>query len=250
MTGRKRMKEGYRLVWADEFERDGRPDAGKWTFETGAHWHNGEAQAYTDAPANAFVRDGRLHIRALREAYEDRSYTSARLMTYPHAAWQYGYFEVRAKIPGAVGSWPAIWLMPVSFRHGARWPGCGEIDLMEHTMLEKDVLVYSLHSERINHTRPRDQQRSSRVCCPGAAERFCVYALEWTRDEMRYLLDGEEVCRYARGPADGPDVWPFDQPFYLILNVAVGGFMGGPVRDGDFPCEMAVDYVRVYQKTE
>ncbi|MCR4886878.1 MAG: glycoside hydrolase family 16 protein [Clostridiales bacterium] len=242
------MKEDYRLVWADEFAAEGRPDADKWSFEVGAHWHNREIQAYTDRPENAFVRDGRLHIRALKAPYEDREFTSARMVTYPHAAWQYGYFEVRAKIPDAAGSWPAIWLMPVSSRQGVRWPLCGEIDMMEHTMLNPDTLVYSLHSEALNHMRPPDRQRSVSVYCPGATRDFHVFGLEWTRDAVSYLLDGNEVCRYPRNGAGDPETWPFDQPFFLILNVAVGGFMGGPVREADFPCEMAVDYVRVYQK--
>ena len=155
------MKEGYRLVWSDEFETDGRPDPGRWTLETGGKWFNRELQAYTDRPGNAFVRDGQLHIRALKEEDQGRHYTSARMMTYPHAAWQYGLFEVRAKIPCGAGSWPAIWLLPAAYQQGVRWPFCGEIDMMEHTMLHPDVLVYSLHSQKINHTRPKEQQRST-----------------------------------------------------------------------------------------
>ena len=242
------MKEGYQLVWSDEFRVDGRPDPEKWSFEVGAHWHNREEQAYTDTIGNAFVRDGQLHIKAVKERYEDREYTSARMVTYPHAAWQYGYFEVRAKLPDAVGSWPAIWLMPVSSKEGVRWPLCGEIDMMEHTMLEPDVMVYSLHSEKINHTRPDVKQRSTRVPKPGATGAFHTYGLEWTKDAVSYLFDGTEVCRYDRNGTQDIEDWPFDQPFFLILNVAVGGFMGGPVQDADFPCEMIVDHVRVYQK--
>ena len=244
------MKDGYHLVWSDEFDRDGPPDRGKWSFETGAHWHNGELQAYTDRECNACVSNGQLHIRAVKEPWDGRDYTSARMITYPHCAWQYGYFEVRAKIPNAPGSWPAIWLMPVSSREGVPWPLCGEIDMMEHTMLEKDVLVYSLHSKNINHLLPRDRQRSVRVFDPGASDDFREYGLEWTKDAIVYFLDGREVCRYDRGGTNDYGIWPFDAPFYLILNVAVGGFMGGPVRDGDFPCEMSVDYVRVYQRKE
>ena len=241
------VPEGYTLVWGDEFERDGAPDPEKWAFEVGPRWHNGEAQAYTDRLSNAYVRDGQLHIRAQKESWQGREYTSARMVSYPHA-WQYGYFEIRAKIPDAVGSWPALWFLPLSFRQGLRWPLCGEIDMMEHTMTEPDVLVYSLHSEKINHMRPRDQQRSTRVYSKGASRSFRTYGLEWTRDAVEYFLDGVSVCRYDRDGAEDPETWPFHQPFFLIMNVAVGGFMGGPVRDGDLPCEMVVDYVRVYQK--
>ena len=242
------MKQGYALVWADEFDREGRPDPDKWAFEVGPKWANREEQAYTDRPDNAFVQDHQLHIRALRESRMGRNYTSARMTTYPHAAWQYGYFEIRAKIPCGVGSWPALWFMPVSSKQGVRWPLCGEIDMMEHTMLEPDTLVYSLHSEKINHTRPLERQRSTRVLSPGASKAFRVYGMEWTRDSIAYFLDGEPVCRYDRGGTEDVEIWPFDQPFFLIMNIAVGGFMGGPIREADFPYEMIVDYVRVYQK--
>ena len=244
------MKEGYRLVWEDSFSRDGAPDDSKWTFETGARWHNGELQAYTDRQTNACVRDGMLRLTARKERFLGRDYTSARIMTWPHAAWQYGFFEVRARIPRAAGSWPAVWLLPASFRKGVRWPLCGEIDMMEHTMLKPDEIVFSLHSDEINHTRPKDCQRSTRILSPGAAGSFRVYGMEWTREYIEYCMDDEPVCRYDR-PADaGRENWPFDQPFYLILNVAVGGFMGGPVDDGALPCDMTVDYVRVYQRPE
>ena len=142
------MKDGYRLVWADEFISDGKPDESKWTFEVGGKWHNQELQAYTDHLKNACVSEGQLHIRAVKEPCDGRDYTSARMITYPHAAWQYGYFEVRAKIPCGIGSWPAIWLMPVASKQGVRWPLCGEIDMMEHTMVHPDELVYSLHSDK------------------------------------------------------------------------------------------------------
>ena len=242
------MIEGYELVWHDEFDRDGGPDAEKWGFDVGPHWHNGEAQAYTDRLCNAYVQGGMLHICARKEAYAGREYTSARMVTYPRAAWQYGYFEIRAKIPSGVGSWPALWFLPVSFRQGVRWPQCGEIDMMEHTMAKPDILVYSLHSEKINHTRPKDRQRSTSVLSEGASREFRVYGMKWTRDAVEYFLDGVPVCRYDRNGTEDRGDWPFDQPFYLIVNVAVGGFMGGPIRDEDFPCEMIVDYVRVYQK--
>ena len=242
------MKDGYRLVWADEFISDGKPDESKWTFEVGGKWHNQELQAYTDHLKNACVSEGQLHIRAVKEPCEGRDYTSARMITYPHAVWQYGYFEVRAKIPCGIGSWPAIWLMPVASKQGVRWPLCGEIDMMEHTMMHPDELVYSLHSEKINHMRPLDQQRSTGIYSPGASKEFRIYGLEWTEDHIAFLLDGREVCRYERKGAQDVETWPFDQPFFLILNIAVGGFMGGPVRDADLPFEMIVDYVRVYQR--
>ncbi len=235
-----------RLIWHDEFDKEGRPDPALWAFETGPHWANRELQAYTDRPVNAYVREDCLHIRALREDCLGRAYTSARMISYPHA-WQYGFFEIRARVPDAAGSWPALWLMPSSFKAGERWPVCGEIDMMEHTMTEPDVMWYSLHSGKINHTNPQGPYRCVKILSPGASKGFRVYGLEWTRDYIAYTLDGAPVCRYDRGGAEDYGLWPFDKPFYLIMNVAVGGFMGGPVRDADLPCEMLVDYVRVYQ---
>lgn len=245
------MKEGYTLVWSDEFDYRGQPDAVRWSFDVGTSWHNNELQAYTDHLSNAEVENGQLHIRALKEKCGPRNYTSARMTTYGKQSWQYGYFEIRAKIPSGVGSWPAFWFMPDASRSGVRWPLCGEIDMMEHTLTEQDVLVYSLHCERLNHMLPADEQRSTKYFSKGASSEFRTYGMEWTPDYIEYYLDDVSVCRYEKGvPPKGleEEYWPFDQPFYLIMNVAVGGFMGGPVQDEELPFEMIVDYVRVYQK--
>lgn len=247
------MKDGYTLVWADEFDYEGRPDPKKWNFDVGMHWHNNEQQAYTDRLENAQVRDGKLHLYARKEPFGEREYTSARMTTFDRQSWQYGYFEIRAKIPDGIGSWPAFWFMPDTSRQGVRWPLCGEIDMMEHTMAEPDVLVYSLHCEKLNHTRPLGEQRSTKVYREGVSREFRTYGMEWTPDSMEYFLDGESVCRYEKGelsPDQRSGYWPFEQPFFLILNIAVGGFMGGPIRKDDLPYEMIVDYVRVYQKQE
>lgn len=242
------MLEGYQLVWADEFTEDGALNPEKWGFDIGPKWHNNELQAYTDRAENAFVKDGMLHIRALKETFCGRNYTSARIHTYGKASWKYGYFEIRGKIPNGVGSWPAFWFMPDASRNGVRWPLCGEIDMMEHTMAEPDVLVYSLHSEKINHMNLCGPYRSTSVYSERASQQFRTYGMEWTPEYIAYLLDGEVVCRYDRNNSTDIGIWPYDQPFYLILNIAVGGFMGGPVREADLPYEMLVDYVRVYQK--
>lgn len=242
------MRNGYKLVWADEFEKDGRPDPLKWDYDMGPNWHNNELQCYTDRLENVFVKDGKLHLVARREDYCGRKYTSARIHTYGKADWQYGYFEIKGQIPHGVGSWPAFWFMPNSHRTGTRWPLCGEIDMMEHTLLEPDVMVYSLHSEKVNHTRPVGPYRSTSFYSPNSCRETRLFGMEWTPDYVEYFLDGQSVCRYDRKTENDVEDWPFDQPFYLILNIAVGGFMGGPVKDEDLPYEMTVDYVRVYQK--
>lgn len=242
------MLEGYKLAWSDEFDQDGQPDPQKWNYDLGPKWHNCELQAYTNRPENVFVKNGILHIRALREDFCGRKYTSARIHTFGKASWKYGYFEIRAKIPDGVGAWPAFWLMPNASRNGVRWPLCGEIDMMEHTMMNPDVLVYSLHSEKINHTLPHGPYRSTSVFCDGVSKEYHIYGMEWTPVDIVYFLDGKPVCRYDRAGSTDIGIWPFDQPFYLILNVAVGGFMGGPVKEEDLPYEMLVDYVRIHQK--
>lgn len=241
----------YRLVWSDEFDYDGRPDPKKWGFEVGQDWANGELQAYVDKPENAYVRDGHLTIRALPVHEGKRNYTSARMVTYGKASWQHGYFEIRAKIPGGVGSWPALWLLPDAIMQGTHWPLCGEIDMMEHTMYHPDTLVFSLHSQKYNHTRPLAQQHSTSVFCPGAREAYHIYAMEWTEDYFEYFYDGKSVCKYCRAQTDADATsWPYEQPFFLIVNIAVGGFMGGPVCEAELPYTMELDYVRVYQKEE
>ena len=241
----------YKLVWSDEFDYEGRPDPNKWGYEVGNKWHNNELQAYTDRESNACVQDGRLVMRALLEQEGGRDYTSVRMTTYGKASWQYGYFEIRAKLPSGRGSWPALWFMPDDCKQGVRWPLCGEIDMMEHTVVNKDVLVYSLHSQKHNHTRHDTVQYSTSVYHAGVCEAFHVYGMEWTSDYVEYFLDGVSVCKYRRTD-DAEDqtamAWPYDKPFYLIMNIAVGGFMGGPVTDEDLPFTMEVDYVRVYQK--
>lgn len=246
-----RMQE-YQLVWSDEFDYEGAPDPAKWGFETGNHqWFNNELQAYTDRLENAFVKDGKLMIRALKEQDGERQYTSARMTTYGKQSWQYGYFEIKAKLPGGKGSWPAFWFLADSINEGTPWPLCGEIDMMEHTLLNKDDVVYSLHSRKHNHTRHDTKQYSTSVHKEGVCESSHVYGLEWTPEYVEYFFDGESVCKYNKtddAEDQTQEAWPFDQPFYMLLNIAVGGFMGGPVADEELPFVMELDYVRVYQK--
>lgn len=245
------IPKDYKLVWSDEFDYVGTPDPSKWGFDVGPKWHNNELQAYTGREENAFVRDGKLTITARREDLWERHYTSARMTTHGKASWQYGYFEIRAKIPHGVGSWPALWFLPDDIRQGVRWPLCGEIDMLEHTLVHEDDAVYSLHSQKHNHTRHDTVQYSTSVNVPGLCRQFHTYGLEWTKDSVEYFLDGKSVCIYRRTD-DREDqtetAWPFDKPYFLILNIAVGGFMGGPVAEEELPFKMEVDYVRVYQK--
>lgn len=247
------IKEGYSLVWNDEFEKDGPPDPEKWSFDVGNHqWYNGELQAYTNRKDNVYVKDGHLYIIARKQKDGEREYTSARVTTSGKKSWKYGYFEIKAKLPKGKGSWPAIWMLPDSQKQGRRWPECGEIDIMEHAGCNEDRIVFSLHSAKHNHTRNDTVQYSTTREVEGVCSSFHTYGMEWTPDFIKYYVDDILLCQYNKTD-DKEDMteaaWPYDQPFYLILNIAVGGSMGGEVDEKSLPYVMEVDYVRVYQKS-
>lgn len=270
---------GWKPVWGDEF--DGKEiDTAKWDFDTGngfhdaskqwiAGWGNDELQYYTREPANAFVENGMLHIRARKESRGGCAYTSARLKTRgkdgrPLFNQRYGRFEFRAKLPTGRGVWPALWMMPQEDTYGG-WAASGEIDVTEARGQEPNKVLGTLH---FGSRWPANVHRSKDYVLPegGTIADFHVYALEWEPGEIRWSVDGRESAAQSfwwsssradggRGikPAKEPDLnaWPapFDRPFYLIMNVAVGGkFLGPPDQTTAFPAEMLVDYVRVYEK--
>jgi len=275
----------YTLVWEDNFDYEGAPDKSKWNFEVGNHqWPNRELQAYTDRPTNVCVHDGHLYITAQKEQDGEREYTSAKMTTTNRQSWQYGYFEFKVKIPRGFGSWPAIWMMPdikppkmpdwVPLRENGwpkwnvlteeqkkqlppipyhlHWPGCGEIDIMEHVGRMENNLLFSLHSYNHNHANKNTVPYTKRVeFKENLFENFHIYAMEWTEDYIEYFVDGVSYCRYNKADdivENMHDSWPFDKPYHLIMNIAVGGGLGGPVNEDDLPFQMIVDYVRVYQK--
>lgn len=242
----------YELKWSDEFDYKGEPDPVKWNYDVGNHqWANNELQAYTNRPTNVYVEDGNLYMVALKEQDGERQYTSVRMTTFDRQSFQYGYFEIRAKLPGGVGAWPAFWFLPNDIRQGVRWPRCGEIDMMEHTLVHSGDVVYSLHSEKHNHANPNTFQYSTSVYQENLFEEYHVYGMEWTEEYIEYFFDGKSVCKYAKADdkEDQTEVaWPYDKPYYMILNIAVGGMMGGPVDDSQLPFTMVIDYVRAYQK--
>lgn len=240
----------YQLVWEDNFSRDGGIDESKWSCEVGEHWANNEQQAYTGNRRNVFVRDGRLHLVSRKETQGIRSYTSGRITTAGKHSWQYGYFEIRAKLPKGCGSWPAIWMLPDSFRTGIPWPSCGEIDLMEHVGRRENSIWFSLHSERHNHTRKDTKQYTVIREYKEVCSLFHTYGMEWTPEAIEFFVDGESACIYRKSDDEtdqSVSAWPYDQPFFLIMNIAVGGGLGGEIEEASLPYEMEVDYVRVYQ---
>lgn len=238
----------WELVWADEFEQDGHPDPEKWGYDVGGHgWGNNELQFYTQRRLeNARVVGGRLRIEARREAWEGRPYTSARLVTKGKGDWTYGRVEVRAKLPRGRGSWPAIWMLPTTDAP-MRWPDDGEIDIMEHVGFDHGVVHASVHTRRYHHS--IGTQKTGRIDVPDAAEAFHDYVIEWSPTHITWLVDGREYFRFDKEPG-GQDVWPFDGPFHLVLNVAVGGNWGGQqgVDESSLPYVLEVESVRVRQR--
>ena len=271
-----RPMEDWKLCWSDEF--DGQEiDKTHWTFDQGngftvpgtqayvAGWGNQELEYYTSRPENAWVKDGMLHIRAIAEAYHGCKYTSARLTSKGLFSKTYGRFEFRAKLPTGKGLWPAIWLLPADNAYGG-WAASGEIDVMEARGQEVTKILGTLHygsawpgaaSSGANYQLPDGQTISD----------FHVYALEWEPGVMRWYVDDKlystqrnwwscsKLDAKKRGlvnpPAADRNPWPapFDKPFYIVINLAVGGnFPGNPDSQTAFPQEMLVDYVRVYDK--
>lgn len=241
----------YKLVFEADFSQDGPLSSEDWLINVGEKWANNEQQAYTDSPSNVYIKDGALHLVALKEKYGIRDYTSGRITTYGKHSWQYGYFEVKAKLPKGKGSWPAIWMLPDSIQEGVGWPLCGEIDICEHIGRMQDSIWFSLHSQRHNHTRKDTKQYTIIKEFKNVSEEFHTYGCEWTPDYIEYYIDGEAVCLFRKDD-DKEDQsfesWPFDQPFHLILNIAVGGGLGGEIDEEALPYRMDIESVRVYQK--
>lgn len=244
--------DGYRLVWSDEFEYTGLPDSSKWSYDVGdgcpdiCGWGNNELQYYTeDRLKNARVENGNLIIEAHKENYGAREYTSARLLTRNRDAWKYGRFEIRAKLPSGKGTWPAIWMLPEEWAYGG-WPESGEIDIMEHVGHEPNRVYATVHTEAFNHV--EGTQDTDTLSVPDAEEAFHLYALEWTPEKITWSVDGNRYSTFENRHATYKE-WPFDEPFHLILNIAVGGNWGGSqgVDDGIWPQKFVIDYVRVYQ---
>jgi len=239
-----------KLVWADEFDYEGPPDLTKWAYQTGGHgWGNNELQYYTSrtAPedANAYVSGGRLKISLRREEFRGREYTSARIISL--ASWQYGRLDISARLPAGGGTWPAIWMLGSSISE-LDWPACGEIDIMEHVGRSQDVVHFSLHSKLYNHM--EDTHLTKTCLYPGVSDGFHLYSVDWEQDRVCFLFDGKKAAVWRNGEggrAAGPDGWPFNAPFFLIMNVAFGGFFGGAHDDSCLPQAMEIEYVRVYQ---
>ncbi|MCC5834018.1 MAG: glycoside hydrolase family 16 protein [Opitutales bacterium] len=278
----------WTLVWADEFDVDGPPNPANWDYDLGGGgWGNSEIQTYTDSLDNARVEDGRLiiEVRQNRETARN-AYTSARLVTRGLHAWQYGRIEFRARLPKTTGTWSAVWMLSENaIFDGAFWPDNGEIDLMEHVGYEEDPLFHAVHGSVPNnihgtlHTKMRNHLTSTGLggstLVENATEEFNTYAIVWLEDRIEFEVNGvvyntihkAQQIPVRNPPDDISPYWPFDQPFHLIVNVAVGGDWGGHFNsgfypddspygplgidhDGEWPQRMEIEYIRVYAPSE
>ncbi len=173
------------------------------------------------------------------------AYESARLVSYGKKSWQYGRFVISAKLPKGVGSWPAIWMLPDDIKTGIRWPLCGEIDIMEHVGRDPENVHFSLHTGAFNHRKNNHRTYFEKI--PGVLDEFHDYEMIWDETSISFLVDGKQKVTFEKKEGDTEAEWPFNKPYYLILNIAVGGFWGGPVKDEDLPFEMIIRSIKIYQ---
>ena len=242
----------WQLIWNDEFDYTGLPDSTKWSYDTEGNswgWGNNEAQYYTaNDSANAYVKEGLLTITARIDSMGGKRYTSARLITKEKGDWLYGRFEIRAKLPTGLGTWPAIWMLSTDWEYGG-WPASGEIDIMENVGYDPDTIVGSAHTQRYNHV--KGTHKNAKIYVPTSYNDFHVYALEWEANEYRVYVD-ESLYFTFKNEGTGFAAWPFDKRFHLLLNLAIGGNWGGQkgIDDTLFPHHFQIDYVRVYKKAD
>ena len=240
------------LIWSDEFDVDGSPDSEKWTYSLGdgcpdiCGWGNRERETYTNNPENVRVEDGNLIIEAHQISAEDSTYSSTRIKSHNDGSWKYGYIEIKAKIPEGRGVWPALWMLPSDWKYGG-WPKSGEIDIMENVGYEPDNIHGTVHTAAFNHMTGTQVGNEKKIA--NTVSEFHTYAVDWTANNIDFIIDGEIYHSFAND-GSGPDAWPFDQSFYVIMNVAVGGNWGGKhgIDRKIWPQRMVVDYVRVYKK--
>lgn len=237
-----------KLIWAEEFSINGLPDSSKWDFDQGDHgWGNNELQFYTRTNLqNARIENGILIIEAHADSSFTKGYSSARIVTKGKAAWKYGYFEIKAKLPHGTGTWPAIWMLPEENLHGG-WPKNGEIDIMEHVGFDPEKVHGTVHTAAFNHS--IGTQKGGFIQAENFESEFHLYAIDWREDKIDFYLDGTCYFSFANTGGDYQE-WPFNQAFHLIINIAIGGNWGGQkgVDSSIWPQKMEVDYIHVYDR--
>jgi beta-glucanase (GH16 family) len=244
----------YELVWSDEF--DGTTlDLTKWSVETGGNgWGNQEKQNYTNRPENLRLENGSLIIEARKEVYQTNNYTSARINTREKSVFKYGKIEARISLPAGKGTWPAFWMMGTNIT-SARWPLCGEIDIMEHVGSQPTMISHATHTSEKNGSKGNNWHNQKTVA--NVEGNFHTYAIEWEKqfnegaDCISFYINGVKSATVWEPHVNSTaQVWPFNADFFILLNLAIGGTMGGAIDDAMFdnPVMMKVDYVRVYQR--
>lgn len=242
----------YHLVWSDEFNGTAL-DESVWTIQQGIGnngWGNGEKQYYTGRSENLRIENGCLVIEARKEMYDQSEYTSARIMSKGKKEFCYGKMEASISLPSGGGLWPAFWMLG-----NGNWPACGEIDIMEYVGNAPNRILGTLHT-----VKDRDGGHSSRAYTGlnNIENNFHVYGIEWTKEEnkgrdvIRFYVDGEVYSEQVESVIDNNDYWPFNKPEFFIVNMAVGGSLGGRIDDNIWsePRLMKVDWIRVYQRDE
>lgn len=246
------IPEGYKLVWNDEFNEGSELNSTDWRHEVQkSGWVNNELQNYANGSADGKrvteIADNRLYINCFKGS--NGKIYSGRVYAHETQGWLYGIFEARIKLPKGKGTWPAFWMMPCNNDFGANsWPKCGEIDIMEEVGVNPNYTSSSLHTEKFNHV--MGTQITKERLTVGAEDGFHVYRLEWTPDYIKTYVDGKELLNFNNDGKNDVGSWPFNKPFYVILNLAWGGDWGGMkgVDESALPVQMEVDYVRVFQK--
>ncbi len=232
-------------AWSDEFDTDGAPDPNKWGYDVGGGgWGNHELEYYTNTTSNASVTNGILSITAKKESMGGMNYTSSRLVSKTPADMLYGRIEVKAKLPSGKGTWPAIWMLPNDYAYG-NWPKSGEIDIMEMVGYDPNNVHFSIH-DQANFA---GNSKTSTMNIPTAMTDYHIYRADWTPEGIKGYYDDILVFTFLNDKTGNSATWPFDKPFHILLNLAIGGDWGGAqgVDDAIFPTEMQVDYVHYYK---
>ena len=229
------------LVFADEFDVDGFPSSSNWTYDLGAGgWGNNELQTYTNKLSNAKVEDGLLKIIAKADG---SGYTSSRLKSQGLFQFTYGRVDVRAKLPSSAGTWPAIWMLGANFP-SVGWPKCGEIDIMEQKGWDKNNVLATCHW--LNASNSSYAGYGLETSINNASSAFHIYSIEWNESSIKVFVDDTQYFAMDSGGSSIPSS-PFQNDFFIILNMAMGGNLGGTIDSNFTEDSMEIDYVRVYQ---
>lgn len=242
----------YKLVWSEEFESNSPTKLKTIACDiAGDGFGNNESQYYTDRPENIRIDNNKLVITGRKEVYKHCHYTSAKISTKGIKSFRYGKLAISAKLPKGAGTWPAIWMMPDAHEVGITWPDCGEIDILEHIGRKEQQIHFSLHTALYNH-KNNNQYTAIREQAD-INDRFIEYGIIWTKESISFLVDEELVATFKKGEegkVSNFNGWPFDQSFYLIINLALGGYWGGDIDDTCLPASLEIDYIRYFQEVK